>query len=55
MKSEDRDSIAYSYIILRKGEERLKKICEDISITEIEFEDIVSTINNELRHLDREI
>jgi len=33
IKAEDRDAMAYCYILLKKSEERLKKICESVDVT----------------------
>jgi|JI6StandDraft_1071083.scaffolds.fasta_scaffold66990_2 uncharacterized protein (UPF0335 family) len=55
IKAEDRDCMAFCHIILKKSEERLKKICESVDVTEIEYQDIIMSINNELRQIEREI
>jgi uncharacterized protein (UPF0335 family) len=41
--------------LLKKSEERLKKICESVDVTEIEYQDIIMSINNELRQIEREL
>lgn len=33
IKAEDRESLAYCHILLKKSEERLKKICESVEVT----------------------
>lgn len=53
IKSEDRDCMAFCHILLKKAEERLKKICESVDVTEIEYQDIIMAINNELRQIER--
>lgn len=55
IRVEDRDAMAYCHIILKKSEERLKKICESVDVTEIEYQDIIMSINNELRQVEREM
>jgi hypothetical protein len=55
LKTEESNCLCYGYLIFQKIEEKLKKISSAITSSDIDVEDISSTINTELKQIEKQL